>query len=303
MSILIGAETRVLVQGITGKQGSTATREMGAYGTKIVCGVTPGKGGQLIEGIPVYNSIKEALRNHDVDASVVYVPPLLAKAAILEAVDSGISLIVIITEGVPLHDTAICFAAARERGVRIIGPGSVGIISPGKAKIGSVGGFDRAFRPGSIGIISKSGGMASETALLLSQAGFGQSTAVSTGGELLLGTSFADVLGMFEHDHETTAVVLFGEVGGTYEQAAADLVAARKFTKPLIAFISGKFVSSIHNVALGHAGALIEGETGTQAYKANYLRARGIAVADVHHDIISLVRQALTPHGMENKHQ
>lgn len=302
MAILIDKTTRVLVQGITGKQGAAATREMLAYGTKVVCGVTPGKGGQQVEGVPVYNTIREALTRHAIDASVVYVPPLLAKHAICEAIDALIPLIVVITEGVPLHDIAAVIAHARRNNVRLVGPGSVGIISPGEAKLGSVGGVDRAFLRGNIGIISKSGGMTSETALLLTKQGLGQSTALCIGGERLLGTTFADALALFEHDEETHAIVMFGEIGGQYEQEMADAVATKRCTKPVVAFISGAFASMLPEVALGHAGAIIEGEASTRAAKVKYLRERGVAIAEVHHEMVNLVREALIRYGMENTH-
>jgi len=293
MAILINENTRVLVQGITGKQGSVATKEMLRYGTNIVCGVTPGKGGHTVENVLVYNNVREACAQHHPNASVIYAPPFYAKSAVFEAIDAGIPLVVIITEGIPLHDTAKIISYARAKGTRLIGPSSVGIIVPKKVKIGSVGGFDRAFSEGSIGLISKSGGMTSETALLLTQAGLGQSTALSIGGDVLLGSTFADILLLFENDPQTKAVVLYGEIGGTYEEEVADCINAKKFTKPLVAYISGVFAGQLPSVPLGHAGAIIEGEKGTREQKVKYLKSVGVAIADVHHDIVKLILDRL----------
>ena len=215
MSILIDESTTVLIQGITGGEGSKACANMLAYGTKVVAGVTPHKGGQKVNGVPVYNSIKEAKEHHQIDASVICVPGKFAKGAILEAIENNIKLINVLTEHIPIHDTAVCLAYAKKAGVRIVGPSSVGIISPGKSKLGSIGGSEphRAFMKGSIGVISKSGGMASEISLILKQAGLGQSTVVGIGGDILIGTIYHELLELFEKDKETKGVVIYGELG------------------------------------------------------------------------------------------
>src|SRR3989344_5726521 len=254
MAILIDKNTKVLVQGITGKEGARSTKEMLDYGTQVLCGVTPGKGGQEIEGLPVYNTVEEALQQHDVNTSVVYVPPAFAKNAVVEAIKAGIKLIVLITENIPIHDVAYIIAFAKQHNACIIGPSSIGIISPGKAKIGSIGG--RAFSEGNIGIISKSGGMSSETALLFTQARLGQSTILGIGGDVLIATPFTDLLALFEKDKETKAVVLFGEIGGT-------------------------------------AGAIIEGGKGTRESKINALKEAGVMIAEVHHELVDLIKDVI----------
>ncbi|MDO8564250.1 MAG: CoA-binding protein [Nanoarchaeota archaeon] len=293
MSILIDSNSRILIQGITGNQAGKTTKEMMDYGSKVVCGVTPGKGGQRIFEIPVYNSVNEALKNHKIDASLILVPPFKVLEAAFEAIDAKIKLIVIITENVPVHDSAKIISYAKSNNSRIIGPSSVGIISPGKSKIGPIGGFKRAFIPGHIGLISKSGGMASETAFLLSQNNLGQSTVVGIGGDRILGTSFSDLLELFEKDTETKAVVIFGEVGGTYEQEISSMIQQGLFTKPVIAFISGSFVATLPEIALGHAGAIIESEDNTREAKVKSLKQAGVLVAEVHHEILNLVKEVL----------
>ena len=295
MAILVDQNTKLLVQGITGEEGSKATKEMLDYGTEVVCGVTPGKGGQEIEGKPVYNTIREALKNHpDVNASVVYVPPIAGKDACIEAIVKGIKLIVCITETIPVHDTAEIIAYARKYNARLIGPSSLGIISPGKGKIGSLGGStNRSYIHGNIGIISKSGGMCSETALLLKQNNIGTSTVISIGGDVISGSDFCDLLELFEQDDETKAVIIFGEIGGAYEQKIADMILEKKFTKPIIAFISGKFASTFPYVALGHAGAIIEGKQGTREAKVEALKKAGVKIAEVHHEIVDLIKEVL----------
>lgn len=293
MAILINEQTKILVQGITGSQASKTVKEMLDYGSKVICGVTPGKGGGKIEGIPVYDSIKDALKEHKVDASLISVPPLKVIDAAFEAIDAGIKLIVIITESVPIHDSAKIIAYSKDKGSIIIGPSSVGIISPGKSKIGPIGGFKKAFNQGCVGIISKSGGMASETALLLSQNAIGQSTVIGIGGDRILGSSFADLLILFEEDDSTQAVVIFGEVGGKYEQEISEIINKKLFTKPVIAFISGNFVEKLPTVALGHAGAIIESKENTRESKIKSLKQAGVIVAEVYHEIPALVKRAL----------
>ncbi len=295
MSILVDKNTKVMVQGITGNEGRKAVKEMLSYGAKVICGVTPGKGGQTVENRPVYNSVKEALQKHpEVNATTIYVPPFAGKAAALEAIENKIPLVNIITEQIPIHDSAKIIAAARKNNVTVVGPSSIGIISPGKSKIGSIGGdSNRAYSAGNIGVISKSGGMASETSLLLKKAGLGQSTVVGIGGDVLAGSTFADILRLFEKDEETKAVVIFGEIGGTYEEDAAELIKEGGFTKPVVAFISGKFAAGLEHVSLGHAGAIVEGSKGTRDNKVKALKEAGVLVAEVHHELVDLVKKVL----------
>src|SRR3972149_12259051 len=262
MAILIDRNTKVLVQGITGKEGSRAAEQMLKYGTKVLAGVTPSKGGQEVLGVPVFNTIKEALEKFpEINTTSIAVPGAFAKSAILEAVDAKVPLVHVLTEHVPIYDTALVYAKAREARVRIVGPSSIGIISPGQAKLGSIGGDNPSFSyaTGNIGVISKSGGMTSEISFILKKAGLGVSTAVGIGGDLIIGSTFADLLLLFEKDPDTRAVVLFGEVGGTYEEEAADFIKRGGFTKPVAAFISGLFAETLPNsLALVHAGAIIK---------------------------------------------
>lgn len=290
MAILINETTRFLIQGITGKQGSRACQEMLDSGAKVMCGVTPGKGGEDVFGIPVYNSIKEAMEKYEVDASVIYVPPRLAKEAITEAINSGIKFLNVVTENIPVHDMANCLALAKENDCRIVGATSAGIYSVGRAKCGSIAGGKSkiAFSKGNIGILSRSGGMSCETALVLTQAGLGQSTVVSTGSDILMGTQFVELVQEFEKDPETKGIAIFGEIGGTAEEDLAEYLMKRRETgktypKPIVAFISGKFAKGIQNISLGHAGAIIEGNKGTRAQKVKLLKEAGVDVVEVHH--------------------
>lgn len=306
MAILIGENSCFLIQGITGKQGSLACAKMLDSGAKVVAGVTPGKGGQEICGVMVYNSVAEVLSTISVDVSVVYVPPKLAKGAIVEAILAGIPLINIITENIPVHDMAYCFSLAKKKGVRIIGATSAGIYSVGKAKCGSIAGGEKAqlaFTSGSMGVISRSGGMCCETSLVLSQAGLGQSTVVSIGSDILMGESFVELVKEFENDDNTKGIVLFGEIGGTTEEDLAAYLIERKlssnvFTKPIVAFISGKFAAGIRNISLGHAGAIIESGKGTRESKVRVLREAGVVVADVHHEVGKLMKEELIKRGL-----
>ncbi len=302
MSILINETTNFLIQGITGKQGTRACQEMKSIGAKVTCGVTPGKGGQEIEGVPVYNTVEEARQKHPIDASVLYIPPKLAKEAIIEAITAGIPLLNVVTENIPLHDMAYCLALAKEKNVRIVGATSAGIYSVGRVKCGSIAGGKSkiAFSPGKIGVMSRSGGMACETSLVLTQAGLGQSTVISLGSDVLMGSTYLDLLPDFELDIETDGIVIFGEIGGTSEEdLAAYLMTRRKegnpFPKPIIAFISGLFTEKykFENVSLGHAGAIIDGEKGTRANKVRALNEAGVIIAGKHHDLGNLMKEAL----------
>ncbi len=295
MSILIDQNTICLIQGITGKEGSRVATDMQKYGTSVVAGVTPGKGGQEVEGVSVYNSVKEALEKHpEINTTGVYVPPFAVLGAVTEALENNIKTIHIIAEHVPIKDTAQVISLARKKEARVIGPSSIGLISPGKAKVGSIGGADadRAFGPGKIGVISKSGGMASEVSWLLKKAGYGQSTVVGIGGDLLIGSTFADLLPLFKEDSETEAVVIVGEFGGTYEEDAADYIKNNSFSKPVVAFISGLFAESLpQGIALGHAGAIIEGGKGTRAGKVKALEEAGVSIANIPTEIPELLKK------------
>ncbi|HEX7456751.1 MAG TPA: CoA-binding protein [Candidatus Nanoarchaeia archaeon] len=297
MSILVGKNTKVLVQGATGKEGQRSISQMLSYGTKVLAGVTPGKGGQEVEGVAVFNTVEEALnRFPEINTSFVAVPKQMAKDAVLEAIAHKIPLINILTEHMPIADTAYIVAYAKDKKVRIVGPSSIGIISPGKAKLGSIGGDnpDFSFAPGNIGVISKSGGMSSEVSYILKKTGFGQSTVVGIGGDIIVGSTFADLMVEFEENRETAALVLFGEVGGTYEEEAAQLIKNNGFTKPVAAFISGIFAEMIPSgTTLGHAGAIIEAGKGHRVDKIKALESVGVKIAEIPDDLPNLLNKVL----------
>lgn len=297
MSILVDKNTTVLVQGITGKEGTRATKQMISYGTKVLAGVTPGKGGQEVEGVPVFDTVEQALSKFpDINTSFIAVPKQAAKDAIAESIAHRLPLINVLTEHMPIADAAYVLAYARREGVRIVGPSSIGIISPGKAKVGSIGGDDPdfSFAPGNIGVISKSGGMASEVSYILKRGGFGQSTVLGVGGDVIIGFAFADSLVEFERDPQTQAVVIFGEVGGTYEEEAADLIKKKGFSKPVVAFISGIFAEMMPaGTALGHAGAIIEAGKGRRIDKIKALEEVGAQIAEVPDDFPKLLEKVL----------
>lgn len=295
MSILIDKKTKVLVQGITGKEGMRSTEFMQAYETNVVAGVRPGKGGEQVLGVPIHNTVKEAKEAHkDISVSVIIVPAKGAKDAILEAIEAEIKTIVVITENIPIQDTAYCVALAKKKNVMIIGPTSIGIISPGKAKVGMIGGMtSEQFMHGPVGIISKSGGMSSETASILTMAGIGQSTVVGCGADVIMGTNYVELLELFKNDPETKVIVLFGEIGGTAEEDAAAYIKKTKYPKPIVAFISGKFAEMLPSTTLGHAGAIIEEGKGTREGKVQALRSVGVHVVEVHHEIVEKVKELL----------
>jgi succinyl-CoA synthetase alpha subunit len=304
MAILIDQTTKFIVQGITGKEGQRAAAFMKLSGSNIIGGVRPGKAGEVVDGVPVFDTVKDVLGAGSIApvspssihrlCSVIIVPPHAVKAAAVEAIDAGVDLVVPIAEGVPVHDSAWLYAYAKERGVRILGPNTVGVISVGQSKAGVIGGEDnRAFSAGNVGIISKSGGMTGETARLLTRAGIGQSTCVNIGGDRVAGTDFVDCLKLFAADEATRAVVLFGEVGGTYEEQAAEWIKSTGFKKPVVAFVSGIFAERFRGIPLGHAGAVIEGNQGTRESKVTALRAAGVTVVDIHHDLVAEVKSLL----------
>lgn len=289
MSIYIGRDTRLLVQGITGRDGSFHTRQMMEYGTHVVAGVTPGKGGQRFDGsVPIFHTVERAVAETGADTSVVYVPARFAADAIFEAADAGIQLIVCITEGVPVADMMCVLPYVREKGARLIGPNCPGLIVPEVAKVGILPG--QIVRRGPVGIVSRSGTLTYEVIFQLTRAEIGQSTCVGIGGDPLIGTSFVDCLEAFEEDAETAAVVVIGEIGGTDEQDAAEFVAGR-MDKPVVGFIAGQ--TAPPGRRMGHAGAIISGSEGTAAEKMRVLEEEGIAVAPRPRDIVALIRERL----------
>lgn len=293
MSIFIDATTRLLVQGITGRDGSFHTRQMVAYGTRVVGGVTPGKGGRVFDVgdtacLPVYDTVAQAVAETDANTTVIYVPPLFAADAIMEAAAAGISLIVAITEGVPVLDMTRVVCYVRDHGARLIGPNCPGLITPGASKVGIIPGS--ICTAGPIGLVSRSGTLTYEVVNHLTRAGLGQTTCVGIGGDPINGTAFVDCLEAFEADPATRAVVLIGEIGGTDEQDAARFVAAR-MTKPVIGFIAGR--TAPPGRRMGHAGAIISGSAGTAAEKVHALTEAGIAVADRPIDVVDRLRARL----------
>ncbi|RKY85808.1 succinate--CoA ligase subunit alpha [candidate division KSB1 bacterium] len=289
MSILIDQNTRLLVQGITGGEGSFHTKQMIEYGTKVVAGVTPGKGGQKFDGkIPVFNTVAEAVDKEGANASVVFVPPAFAADAIMEAADAGLELVVCISEGIPALDMVKVFHYLKNRKTRLIGPNCPGVISPGKCKVGIMPGF--IHREGNVGVISRSGTLTYEAVYQLTQLGIGQSTCIGIGGDPIIGTNFVDALELFEKDAETTAVVLIGEIGGTAEEEAAAYVKDH-VTKPVVSFIAGR--TAPPGRRMGHAGAIISGGHGTAAEKMAALQSAGITVVQNPAEIGQTVKQIL----------
>ncbi|MER3404926.1 MAG: succinate--CoA ligase subunit alpha [Chloroflexota bacterium] len=288
MSVLLDETSRVLVQGITGREGEFHTRQMLEYGTKVVAGVTPGRGGQQVAGVPVFDTVRQAVGETGANASIIFVPAAFAPDAILEAVDGGIPLIVCITELIPALDMLKLYHHVRSSGVRLIGPNCPGLISPGKSKLGIMAGY--IFRPGNVGVVSRSGTLTYEVVYQLTQRGIGQSTCVGIGGDPIVGTGFIDVLELFEQDPQTAAVVLIGEIGGTDEELAANYIRTR-MSKPVVAFIAGR--TAPPEKRMGHAGAIISGGTGTAAAKIAALQAAGVAVAETPGQVAELVQQRL----------
>jgi succinyl-CoA synthetase alpha subunit len=289
MSVLIDRSTKLLVQGITGRDGSFHARQMMEYGTRVVGGVVPGKGGQKFEdAIPIYDTVADAMRETGADASVIYVPPAFAADAIYEAADAGVPLIVAITEGIPVLDMTRAMPFVAERGARLVGPNCPGLISPGKSKVGILPG--QICMPGPVGVVSRSGTLTYEVIHHLTGAAIGQSTCVGIGGDPIIGTNFIDCLALFEADPDTRAVVMIGEIGGTDEQEAAAFVASEMRT-PVVGFIAGQ--TAPPGRRMGHAGAIISGSEGTAKEKMEAFEAHGIAVAGRPADIVDLVRNAL----------
>ncbi len=289
MSIFVGKETRLVVQGITGRDGSFHTKQMIAYGTKVVAGVTPGKGGQTFEGtVPVFNTVADAVAATGANTSVIYVPARFAADAMFEAADAGVQLVVCISEGVPVLDMTRVMPFLREKGVRLIGPNCPGIISPGQAKVGIIPG--PICVPGPVGLVSRSGTLTYEVVHQLTRAGIGQTTCVGIGGDPIIGTNFIDCLTAFRDDPATKAIVVMGEIGGTDEQNAAAFVKAN-VKKPVVGFIAGQ--TAPPGRRMGHAGAIISGSSGTAAEKIAAFEAAGIAVMRRPMDVVELVKARL----------
>ncbi|MDE3129023.1 MAG: succinate--CoA ligase subunit alpha [Gemmatimonadota bacterium] len=289
MSIFVDNTSTVIVQGITGRDGSFHTRQMIEYGTRVVGGVTPGKGGQTFEGtVPIFNTMRDAVAATGANTSVIYVPPMYAADAIMEAADAGIKFIVAITEGVPVLDMTRVYPFVQEKGARLLGANCPGIISPGQSKVGIIPG--RICTPGHVGVVSRSGTLTYEIVYQLTRAGLGQSTCVGIGGDPINGTNFIDCLSAFEKDPNTRAVAMMGEIGGTDEQQAAEFV-RQHMTKPVVGFIAGQ--TAPPGRRMGHAGAIISGSAGTAAEKIAAFEAAGIGVARRPVDFVDLIRARL----------
>ncbi len=289
MSIFVNASTRLVVQGITGRDGSFHSKQMLAYGTNVVAGVTPGKGGQQFEAkVPVFNTVAEAVQTTGANTSVIYVPPPFAAAAIAEAADAGIAFIVCITEGIPVLDMTKVMPFVRDKGARLLGPNCPGLITPGVAKVGIIPG--NICLPGRVGLVSRSGTLTYEVVNQLTKHGIGQSTCVGIGGDPVIGTNFIDVLAAFQADPDTDAIVMMGEIGGTDEQKAAEFI-AQQVTKPVVGFIAGQ--TAPPGRRMGHAGAIVSGSSGTAAEKIAAFKAAGVSVMERPADVVQLIQQRL----------
>ncbi len=297
MSILITRETTFIVQGITGREAVNLTRENLDYGARIVGGVTPGRAGRDVYGVPVHDCARDITSRTRIDGSVVCVPPRFTRDAVFEALENGIRLIVIVTERIPRRQVAQMVELAKLRGARIIGPNCLGIISPGEAKMGGIGGpaanTRMAYRQGTVGIMSRSGGMTTEIANTLTAAGLGQSTAVSIGGDAIIGTSYAELMPLFEADPETKAIAIYSEPGGRMEAELADWVQENDSRLPIVAFMAGRFMDEMPGMRFGHAGTIVEGRADTSADKIERLRKAGIDVAERIEEIPELIRTRL----------
>ena len=288
MSILVDKDTRLIVQGITGHVGTFETQLMLQAGTRIVGGVTPGKGGRIVEGVPVFNTVQECVDSTNANTSIIFVPPHFAAGAILEAANSGIDLIVCITEGVPVKDMVRVFRNIEGKDVRLVGPNCPGITTPGQARVGIMP--DSIFMPGGVGVVSRSGTLTYEVVDALSKNGIGQSTCVGIGGDPLIGTSFIDALEMFQNDPDTSAMILIGEIGGTAEQEAAEYI-KEHVTKPVVGYVVG--ISAPAGKTMGHAGAIISGGGGTAKEKILALEGAGVMVAESPGDVAEKIKELI----------
>jgi succinyl-CoA synthetase alpha subunit len=297
MPILADENTRVIVQGITGREAASFSKDMLDYGTQVVAGVTPGKQGQQVHGIPVYDTVRVALKAHSAEASVISVPPAMVKGAALETLENEIKLLVIVTERVPRRDVIEILEVAREKDAWVIGPNTLGIISPHIVKLGMAGGpvedVRKAYMPGYVGIASRSGGMTTEIANLLTTYGIGQSTCIGIGGDPVVGSNFLDLIPLFDRDPNTKAVVLFCEPGGVIEETLSEFVLSHEVSLPVVAFIAGRFVDDMPGVRFGHAATIVEGNRGTARGKAESFKNAGIRVAESFSDLIPLVKECL----------
>ncbi len=297
MAILANEDMRIIVQGITGREAVTFTKDMIDYGSKVVAGVTPGKGGQTVHGVPVFDTVYQAVREHSAEASVISVPPAMVRGAALEALSNGIKLLVIVAERVPRRDTIEVLEVARTDGAVVIGPNTLGMINPHTVKIGMAGGpvenVKSAYMPGPVAIASRSGGMTTEIANLLTTHGIGQSTCVSIGGDPVVGSNFLDLVPLFEKDPDTKAIVLFCEPGGVIEERLSEMVLSDGIRTPIVAFVAGRFVDRMPGVRFGHAATIVEGKKGTTAGKIEHFRRAGIHVAEGLDDIVSIVKGRL----------
>ena len=296
MSILIDSDTTFIVQGITGREAVNLTRECLDYGSKVVGGVTPGRKGREVHGVPVFDTVAQAIENYGgpIDGSVVTVPPAFTKDAVLEAIENGIELIVIVTERIPRRDVAQMVELANLRGARIIGPNCLGLIVPGVCKMGGIGGpakdAAKAYAPGPVGVMSRSGGMTTEISSSLTQAGLGVSTAVSIGGDAIIGSSYAELMGLFEADSQTEGIVIYTEPGGRMEAELARWVTDNSSRLPIVAFMAGRFMDEMPGMSFGHAGTIVEGKEDTATEKIARLAQAGIAVAERIEDIPEMIR-------------
>ena len=295
MSILIDQDTTFVIQGITGREAVNMTRECLDYGSKVVGGVTPGRKGRDVYGVPVFDTVEEIAAAQRVDGSVVSVPPAFARDAAFEAINAGVKLVVIVTERIPRGETAQIAELAELRGAQVIGPNCLGVISPGKSKMGGIGGTAvdtaKAFTPGPVGVMSRSGGMTTEICNTLSAAGLGQSTAVSIGGDAVIGSTYTDLMPTFEADADTKAIVIYSEPGGPMEAQLAEYVQRTRSRLPVIAFMAGRFMDDMPGMRFGHAGTIVEGHADTSAEKIRLLEEAEIAVAEDIADIPRLVSE------------
>jgi succinyl-CoA synthetase alpha subunit len=303
MSILITKDTTFIIQGITGREAVNLTRENLAYGAKIIGGVTPGRAGRDIYGVPVYDTVREIVRKHgQPDGSIVSVPPRFTRDAVFEALENGIQLVVVVTENIPRKEVAQMVELAALRGARIIGPNCLGMISPGEAKMGGVGGpaanTRQAYTKGPIGVMSRSGGMTTEIASTLTAAGLGQSTCVSIGGDAIVGTTYAELMPLFEADPETKAIAIYSEPGGRMEAELAEWVVRNKSRLPIVAFMAGRFMDEMKGMRFGHAGTIVEGKEDTTSEKIARMEAAGISVAERIEEIPGLIRKRLAAKGV-----
>jgi succinyl-CoA synthetase alpha subunit len=294
---LINSETTFIVQGITGREAVNLTRENLDYGAKIVGGVTPGRVGREVYGVQVYDCVREITAKTRVDGAVVCVPPRFTRDAVFEAIENGIKLIVIVTERIPRKQVAQMVELAKLRGARIIGPNCLGIISPGEAKMGGVGGpaanTKTAYTKGSIGVMSRSGGMTTEIASTLTAAGLGQSTAVSIGGDAIIGTTYAELMPLYEADPQTKAIAIYSEPGGRMEAELADWIQKNDSRLPIVAFMAGRFMDEMPGMRFGHAGTIVEGKADTTAEKIRRMKAAGIAVAERIEEIPKMIAERI----------